>query len=140
MCSSLLLLDEEEQFTETLAKRLEDEGFVIHVAASLENALNLLNLHKSEIAILGGANDKALLEILREIKCSDMGIEVILLPDQASIDCSIQAMKLGAYDCITKPVVIAELVAKITEIRKQKPNARARQSKRPSTPKKAPTL
>ena len=53
------------------------------------------------------------IEMLREIKKSQPLVEVILLTGHASVETSIKAMKLGAFDYLLKPVKFEELLLKM---------------------------
>ncbi|MBW2168878.1 MAG: response regulator, partial [Deltaproteobacteria bacterium] len=50
---------------------------------------------------------------LKEIKKLDLFTETLILTGHGSIDTAMEAIKLGAYDYLTKPCEIGELVAKI---------------------------
>lgn len=50
---------------------------------------------------------------LKEIKKLDLFTETLILTGHGSIDSALEAVKLGAYDYLTKPCEIDELVAKI---------------------------
>jgi DNA-binding NtrC family response regulator len=121
----LLLVDEEAHFLRALARRLEASGFPVHTAAGPEEALEFAAEHDVDVVILGvsiEANDS--LTTLRQIKRVRPRAEIIVLTDQSSVELSMQAMKLGAYDCLQKPTNIAELVEKIIEAKKRKGSRR----------------
>src|SRR5262245_31788403 len=100
----LLIVDDDEQLAEALARRFQRNGYVATLAASGERALEaaahapfdvvLLDLH------LPGMDG---LEVLARLKELHPEIEVILLTAHGSIETAIQAMRKGAYDYLTKP-------------------------------------
>jgi DNA-binding NtrC family response regulator len=53
------------------------------------------------------------LETLRELKKGNEDLEVIMLTGHGSIDTALEAVRLGAYDYLTKPCEIDDLVNKI---------------------------
>jgi DNA-binding NtrC family response regulator len=60
------------------------------------------------------------LELLKKIKAGFFRTEVIMLTGHATIESGITGMKLGAYDFLTKPCDIEELVTKVEEATKKK--------------------
>jgi DNA-binding NtrC family response regulator len=121
MDSRLLVVDEEEHFIKAIAKRLEQVGCEVTAVSDPELALSFVEEDRVDVIVLGDSQDgKNILEILREIKRMQPTVEVILLTAHPSVDYSIQAMKLGAYDCLEKPISIGDLFDKISEVRKRR--------------------
>jgi DNA-binding NtrC family response regulator len=54
------------------------------------------------------------IEVLREIKKHHPLVEVILLTGHASVETSMEGMKLGAFDYLLKPMRFEELLKKLT--------------------------
>lgn len=114
--AKVLLVDDEEAFLTTLAKRLEVRGMQVTtlsrgadaVATADKQAFDLVVLDLSMPGMDG-------LETLKRIKARQPEAEIIILTGEGSIRTSIEAMKLGAEDFLQKPVNIAELVDKISE-------------------------
>jgi DNA-binding NtrC family response regulator len=105
----LLIVDDDEQLADALARRFQRNGYAATIAASGEKALAaahaafdvvLLDLH------LPGMDG---LEVLTRLKELHPEIEVILLTAHGSIETAIQAMRKGAYDYLTKPFHLPEL-------------------------------
>ena len=114
---NLLLVDDEMPFLETMTKRLSKRGFSIHTAVSGQQALETLwNRKDIDIVILDvkmpGMDG---LETLTEIKRQRPDLEVILLTGHSTLDTAIKGMKLGAFDYLTKPCELEELIEKIEE-------------------------
>jgi DNA-binding NtrC family response regulator len=55
------------------------------------------------------------IEVLREIKKIQPLAEVILLTGHASVETSIEGMKIGAFDYLLKPVKLEEVLAKMAQ-------------------------
>lgn len=110
----LLLVDDEERFRTTLAKRVQDKGInVAHLDSGIK-ALQYIKDNPVDVIVLdikmpelGG------IETLDEIKKVEPGIEVILLTGHAAIDSAIEGMRLGAYDYLMKPCELEDLLEKI---------------------------
>jgi two-component system, OmpR family, response regulator CpxR len=110
----VLLVDDEKDFVDVLAERLENRGFQVRTAGSGDEALALLKEAQSDVVVLdvlmpgmGG------MEALEEIKKLNPLIEVMMLTGHATIDTAIDGLKLGAYDYLMKPTDTDDLVSKI---------------------------
>ncbi|MBU1172017.1 MAG: response regulator [Proteobacteria bacterium] len=117
----LLLVDDEQEFTDTLKQRLEIRDFSVNVAYSGEQALSQFNQDETDVIILDvlmpGISG---IETLERFKTSAPLVEVIMLTGNATVENAIQGMKKGAYDYLMKPVETELLVEKINEAYKIK--------------------
>lgn len=112
----VLLVDDEEDFVDALAKRLQGRGFYVLTAENGPQALELVSNHEFDTVVL----DLAMpgmdgIETLRRIKEIDSTIQVILLTGHGTVPTGVEAMKLGAIDFIQKPATFKELLEKIKE-------------------------
>jgi DNA-binding NtrC family response regulator len=119
---NILIVDDEEDFLETLSNRLKKRGIDTSEARSGERALELLKEKEYDVVILdikmpGGMDG---IETLREIKKIQPLSEVILLTGHASVETSIEGMKLGAFDYLLKPIKLEDLLKKIAEALERK--------------------
>ena len=118
----IMLVDDEVPFVETMAKRLATRNIETITAFSAEEGLEKLKENQNiDVIILDvkmpGMNG---LEMLKKIKTGFFRTEVIMLTGHATIEMGIDGMKLGAYDFLTKPCDIEELVSKVKEATKKK--------------------
>ena len=114
---SVLVVDDEEDFLETLVNRLKKRKIDTYGAKSGEEALEIINSKTIDVVILdikmpGGMDG---IETLREIKRIQPLTEVLLLTGHASVETSIEGMKLGAFDYLLKPVKLEELLPKLLQ-------------------------
>lgn len=114
--ANVLLVDDESEFIETLAKRLEARSLKVSTATRGEEAVALVDEQEFDAIVL----DLAMpgmdgLETLRQIKEKHPDSEIIMLTGHGSIRTGIDAMKLGAEDYLEKPVDIRQLLDKISE-------------------------
>jgi two-component system, OmpR family, response regulator CpxR len=117
----VLLVDDEEQFVETLAQRLEVRDFSVSTADSGDAALGWLADHETDVIILDVLMPgKDGIQTLREIKRNNPLVEVIMLTGHATVETAIEGMKLGAFDYLMKPTDTNELVDKITRAHRRK--------------------
>ena len=115
--ANVLLVDDETEFIETFSERLELRNLEISKAFSGEEALEVLDkTHTVEVVILDvkmpGMDG---IETLAEIKKKHPLVEVIMLSGHADIASAIDGMKQGAFDYLTKPCDIDQLLSKVTE-------------------------
>src|SRR5438067_6015477 len=89
---------------------LADHGYETEVAGTAEQALELLASLQPDVVFadvrLPGMSG---LDLLRRIRESDPGIPVIMLTAYGSIEGAVEAVKLGAFDYVKKPVDLEEL-------------------------------
>src|SRR5262245_32200145 len=106
----LLIVDDDDQLRETLARRFGRQGMTVTAAASGEDALAQAEQSRFDVALLDlhmpGMNG---IELLAKLKECQPEVEVLLLTAHGSIDSAIAAMKHGAYDYFTKPFHLPEL-------------------------------
>ena len=110
----LLLVDDETEFIDALAERLEIRSFNVSVAYSGKSALNLLQDHSYDIVLLDVLMPEMDgIETLKCIKETAPLTQVIMLTGNATIENAILGMKNGAYDFLLKPVESKILIQKI---------------------------
>ena len=111
---SLLIVDDEHEFTEILAQRLRKRGFTVTTAISGETALDCLE--GIDIVILDvampGMNG---VDTLSAIKKRQPLVEVIMLTGQATVGTAVDAIRLGAFNYLMKPCEIVDIVFHIEQ-------------------------
>ena len=120
----VLLVDDEIPFVETMSKRLTKRNLSILKAYSGEEALERLGEQsKVDVVVLDlkmpGADG---IQTLREIKKEHPLVEVIVLTGHGTVETGIDAMRLGAFDYLSKPCSIDHLIVKIQEAKSLKRN------------------
>ncbi len=112
--SKILLVDDEEVFVRNMAKLLTTRGYAVRTANSGDAAIRALEEHPVEVIVLDlkmpGMDG---LTTLKEIRKLGLFTQTLMLTGHGSIDSALEAIKFGAYDYLTKPCEIDELVAKI---------------------------
>jgi two-component system, OmpR family, response regulator CpxR len=110
----VLLVDDEKDFVETLAQRLEMREFNVKTAFDGDEALGLIRESDVDVVVLDVLMPgKDGIQTLKEIKELKPLVTVIMLTGHATVDTAIQGMKLGAYDYLMKPAETEILVKKI---------------------------
>jgi len=121
MGAKVLLVDDEKDFVEVLAERLQNRGFDVRQAFNGQDAINLLNQQDADVVILDVLMPgKDGVQTLSEIKQLRPLTEVIMLTGHGTIETAIQGMKFGAYDYLMKPTDTEDLVTKINRACKLK--------------------
>ncbi len=117
----VLLVDDEKDFVETLAQRLEVRDFDVKTALDGDEALGLIRESEFDVVVLDVLMPgKDGIQTLREIKDLKPLVNVIMLTGNATVDTAIEGMKLGAYDYLMKPTETESLVEKIMSAHKIK--------------------
>jgi DNA-binding NtrC family response regulator len=121
MSEKVLLVDDEEEFVETLAERMRDRGMDVSTSNSGTNALHLVDDEDFDVVVLDlkmpGIDG---LEALRKIKRRRPDIQVVLLTGHATVEKGVEAIKEGALEFLEKPVDLASLTDAIHKARATK--------------------
>ncbi len=113
----ILVVDDEAEFTEAIVKRMQSRGLDTVGVTSGEKAIEMIVQRVLDVVVLdirmpGGMDG---IRTLREIKRQQPLVEVILLTGHASVETSVEGMKLGAFEYLLKPVKLEDLMQKVGE-------------------------
>ena len=118
---SVLLVDDEREFLETLLKRLLKRRIKVTGANSGEEALKILKESPPDVVVLDvrmeGMDG---IQTLREIKKIKPLVEVIMLTGHANLEVAVEGMEVGAFDYLMKPTDVDELLYKLEDAFKRK--------------------
>lgn len=123
MKGTLLIVDDEQEILDILPKYFSQIEYDCDAAGSVDAAKSLLKENDYDVVITDKnmpASDNGAeggLELIRYIKEFDPSIVVIIMTGYASLESTISAMKLGAFDYIVKPFDLADLAALVDRIR-----------------------
>jgi DNA-binding NtrC family response regulator len=115
--AKLLVVDDEKNLRLVVQKELSRQGHDVEVASDGEEAWAALESKDFDV-LLCDINMPRLdgLGLLRRVReKAQTPPEVIMLTGQATVESAIEAMKLGAYDYLTKPYRLNELGALVTQ-------------------------
>ena len=108
----VLVVDDERPTRILMERELPQSGCKVVAVPSGEEALEVLSRQEFDVVLLdlkmpglGGV------ETLRRLRSSGVTAEVVVLTGHPDIDTAIEAMKLGAYDYLTKPFKLSEVEA-----------------------------
>ncbi|HEX8355994.1 MAG TPA: sigma-54 dependent transcriptional regulator [Segetibacter sp.] len=101
--NKVLIIDDEEQLRNLLARLIKLEGFIVTEVGTLKAAKKLVEREEPDVILCDvKLPDGNGIDFIREIKSKHALLEIILLTAYGNIPDGIQAMKNGAFDYITK--------------------------------------
>jgi DNA-binding NtrC family response regulator len=116
MGAKLLIVDDDKTVLELLKTVFAGAEMDVVLESSGEASLRRIAAERPNVAIVDiGLPDKSGLELLREAKKIDPGLAVIMTTGSGTTQSAIEAMKLGAYDYLTKPIDIRRLQAVVAK-------------------------
>jgi len=114
MTEKILLVDDEADFLSIMSERMKNRGMDVSTAASAKEAIEMAEAESFDAIILDlqmpGMDG---LEALKTLKANRPELQVIFLTGHATVEKSVQAMKLGAMDLMEKPADLKTLAEKI---------------------------
>ena len=110
----LLLIDDEKDFVNILSKRIKRRKIDVTETFSGAEAIQALRGQEFDVAVLDlKMEDMDGIEVLKMLKIMDPKLAVIMLTGHGSAEAAEQGIKLGAFDYLTKPCELEELLEKI---------------------------
>jgi two-component system, OmpR family, response regulator len=117
----VLLVDDEEEFVDTLVRRLRKRKLDVQAITSGRKAVQFLTDNEVEVVVLDvKMPDMDGITTLREIKKIRPDVEVIMLTGHASMEVAMEGMESGAFDYLMKPIEIDELLYKLQDAFRKK--------------------
>lgn len=117
----VLLVDDEADFRELLAKRLGKRKLEVTTCGDALEALRILGSAPIDVVVLDvrmpGMNGT---DALREMKARWPAVEVIMLTGHAQVDVALAGLELGAFDYLLKPVDLDALLYRLQDAYRKK--------------------
>jgi DNA-binding NtrC family response regulator len=112
--ASLLLVDDDQHILDSMAQWLREQGFHIETAGGYDQALKVLgratfDIVLADIRLLDGDGFK----LLQHCRRAHPDTSVILITGYGTVDTAIEAIRAGAFDLLTKPLIDEELLMSI---------------------------
>jgi two-component system OmpR family response regulator len=112
----VLIVDDEDDFRETIVKRLNARKIQAEGAPSGVRALEIIKDKDFDVMVLDvKMPEMDGIETLRHVKKMKPEIEVIMLTGHASVEFGLKGMQLGAFDYVMKPAPLNELLDTISQ-------------------------
>ncbi|MBD3162940.1 MAG: response regulator [Candidatus Eisenbacteria bacterium] len=112
MSNTILVVDDEESIRVSLEAALTDEETQVRTASSGVEALRILDSDLVDLVLLDQKlkeSEEDGIEVLREIRSRHREIVAIIMTAYGRIDSAVEAIKLGAFQYLTKPVDLDHL-------------------------------
>ncbi len=121
MAAKILIIDDEELFREDLAIILSRKGYDCKTAANADEGLKLVTEFLPEIILSDIVMpDKNGIDLLNDILQVQPEAAVIMMTAFGTLETAVNAFRKGAVDYILKPLVIEDLLNKISRLSEQK--------------------
>jgi two-component system nitrogen regulation response regulator GlnG len=107
---TLLVIDDEPAILLAFRHAFRRDGLEVLTAETAEEGLALAAKHRPEVVVLDAQlPDRSGLDLFRTLRQRDARTPVIFITGKATTDTAIEAMKLGAYDYLFKPLELPQL-------------------------------
>lgn len=114
MQASILVAEDELLPRKNICRVLEEEGYQVHEAADGNAAIEALDKNDLDLALVDlkmpGADGMTVLQHVRKVSPQTL---VVIMTAYASLETSVEALRLGAQDYILKPIMLDGVVSKV---------------------------
>ena len=121
MSEKVLLVDDEKDFLDIMSERMQDRGMTVKTADSADKALAMLENESFDAIVMDfkmpGMDG---IQALKNIKTQKPELQIILLTGYATVEKTVEAMKIGATDLLEKPADLEALTATIKKAKAEK--------------------
>lgn len=112
--TKILIVDDDPRMRKSLANLLQREGYAIVEAPGGEEAADYLGRDVFDLVIADLKMEPVSgLDLLRLVKEMSLDVEVIVITAFGTIETAVEAMRLGAFDFITKPFQVQEILLRV---------------------------
>jgi len=121
MSEKVLLVDDEKDFLEAMSERMKSRDMEVTTASSAKEALEKIE-HENFDAIVLDFQMPGMdgMEALKSMKTKQPESQIILLTGYATVEKTVEAMKIGAADFLEKPADLEILSQKIKQAKAEK--------------------
>ena len=113
MKQEVLIIDDNFDIRNLVSNILKDKNYDIREAANFDQAVKEIEKKLPDLAIIDvklDKGDKDGIDLLKKIKKSSELVPVIVISGHANVEMAVEALKLGAYEFITKPFAAEQLL------------------------------
>jgi DNA-binding NtrC family response regulator len=111
MATQVLIIDDNARVCQSLSKNLEYYGYQSIIAHNASEAIGLYSSRKVEVVLLDVIlGDASGLDVLARLKSINDRVPIIVITGFASIETAVQAIKVGAFDYLQKPIDLNKLM------------------------------
>jgi len=110
MLQKILVIDDEKLIRWTLEQHLVKEGYEVATAESAEKGFQIISDDMPDLILLDNRlPEMSGLEMLERLNVQERGLMVIMITAYGMVETAVKALKLGAYDYISKPFNLEEI-------------------------------
>ena len=119
---NVLVVDDEADILDVIGQFLSKHGYRTDLAASVEDAVDFLQDNDYQIILTdknmpdSAGRMEGGMTLLRYARTHAPNSEIIMITGHATVDTAVEAMKLGAFDYVMKPIPLQELKEKVDRI------------------------
>ncbi len=118
--ATLLLVDDDRHLLDSMVEWLEDQGYAVTGADNLQTALEVLGQQSFDLVLSDvRLQDGDGFELLQHCRKNLPGLPVILITGYGTIETGVEAIREGAFDLLTKPLIDQELEMAIDRVLSQ---------------------
>ena len=108
---NVLLVDDDRHLLDSMGEWLVEEGFQVSLATNASEALKKINERFHDLALidlrLGGEDG---MDLLRQCKKHHPNVVPLLMTGYATVDTGVEAIRAGAFDLLSKPLIDDEIL------------------------------
>ena len=109
--SQILLVDDDQHLLESMGSWLVDQGFQVSLATNSNSAKKVLNEKSIDLALVDlRLGDEDGLALLADCRKHHPNLVVLLMTGYATVDTGVEAIRAGAFDLLTKPLIDEEIL------------------------------
>ena len=106
----ILVVDDDQSLRRVMKMQLVEAGYEVSLASSGDEAFTLMSELRPSLVITDLQMPSSGIDLLRQISTSDIDTTVIVITAFGTVETAVEAMRLGAYDYVTKPLDFEALV------------------------------
>lgn len=120
----ILLVEDDASMHEVVSRSLRQEGYLVESAMDYDSASSKIGSYVYDCILLDiGLPGGSGFDLLKQIRSSQSGQNVIMISARDSVDDKIHGLELGADDYLAKPFHLAELSARIKSVVRRSMNS-----------------
>ena len=113
----ILVVEDEQHLADSVARRLEEEGYSVDIARDGEEGYQLASSKKYHLIILDLLLPrKDGMQVLRDLRRNKVLSMILVLTAKSTIEDRVDGLRTGADDYLSKPFAFAELIARIESL------------------------
>ncbi|MBN1574679.1 MAG: sigma-54-dependent Fis family transcriptional regulator [Deltaproteobacteria bacterium] len=119
--NKILVVEDDKAMSEMLSEFLSGKGYIVDIASNGQSALSMAREGGHDIILTDVVMPKMDgVELLKRLRVQDSNTLVIMMSAYGTIDSAVEAMKLGAFDYVSKPFKLDEILLTLNKARESR--------------------